>query len=427
MSRITVNFYLDTKPDKNGIRLILLYYSFNDRRMSISTKERIAEGHWDKNQMRVKPAVSGSVKLNARLANLRAEVEKLFEPENTSVLPIPQQVKDIVKSLQSLPEEVLLAPARFVREVTVDTFFEWIENFIKTVADRKPSTLTKYRGTFSYLTKFKAEVWSKKNLDFNDVNYDFKNAFVRYLQVDNKLSPNSIWSHWKNILFWMNASFNQEKHANLIYKKQDFKVKTEKSESVSLNEDEIRQVYDLELSSRPALDRVRDMFIIGCYTALRISDYSQVRKENINGNILRVRMTKTGAFVEIPIHRIVREILVKYHYVLPEISDVKFNIHIKEVARLTGIDQPISISMTKAGKMTTQVFHKFQKVSSHTARRSAATMFYNMGVPSLTIMAITGHKTEKDFLLYIKVNSTQHAQKLQRFFDAQEVRENSAV
>lgn len=427
MSRITVNFYLDTKPDKKGVRLILLYYSFNHRRMSISTKERISEGYWDKNQMRVKPAVAGSVKLNGRLAKLRTEVEKLFEPENLSRLPIPQQVKEIVKSLQSLPEEVLLAPGKVIPVIVADTLFQWIENFIDTVPDRKPSTLTKYRGTFLYLKKFKTEIWAKKALNFDDVNYEFKNAFVRYLQVNNKLSPNSIWSHWKNILFWMNASFNQEKHANLIYKKQDFKVKTEKSESISLTVEEIKNIYELDLSSRAALQRVRDMFVIGCYTALRISDYGQVRQENINGNILRVRMTKTGAFVEIPIHKIVREILIRYNYILPEISDVKFNVHIKEVAKLAGLNQQISISMTKAGVMTTQVYNKYEKVSSHTARRSAATMFYNMGVPSLTIMAITGHKTEKDFLLYIKVNSTQHAKKLQQFFDAQDLKENISL
>ena len=52
---------------------------------------------------------------------------------------------------------------------------------------------------------------------------------------------------------------------------------------------------------------------------------------------------------------------------------------------------------------------KWQLVSTHTARRSFATNMYLMGVPSITIMRITGHKTEKAFMRYIKLDEEQHA------------------
>ena len=48
-------------------------------------------------------------------------------------------------------------------------------------------------------------------------------------------------------------------------------------------------------------------------------------------------------------------------------------------------------------------------VSLHTARRSFATNTYKAGVPSLAIMAITGYRTENEFLHYIKVTKEEHA------------------
>jgi len=51
-------------------------------------------------------------------------------------------------------------------------------------------------------------------------------------------------------------------------------------------------------------------------------------------------------------------------------------------------------------------------VTTHTARRSFATNMYKMGIPSITIMAITGHRTETAFLKYIKVTPQEHAEKM---------------
>lgn len=48
----------------------------------------------------------------------------------------------------------------------------------------------------------------------------------------------------------------------------------------------------------------------------------------------------------------------------------------------------------------------------HTARRSFATNMYKSGIPSITLMKITGHLTESSFLKYIKVTPAEHATKM---------------
>lgn len=52
-------------------------------------------------------------------------------------------------------------------------------------------------------------------------------------------------------------------------------------------------------------------------------------------------------------------------------------------------------------------------ITTHTARRSFATNLFLDGVPAITIMKITGHKTEKAFLLYIKITPNENAKILQ--------------
>ena len=60
---------------------------------------------------------------------------------------------------------------------------------------------------------------------------------------------------------------------------------------------------------------------------------------------------------------------------------------------------------------------KWEKVTTHTARRSFCTNMYLIGVPIPTIMAISGHKTEKSFRMYIKASREEHAQIMKKVWD----------
>jgi integrase len=174
-------------------------------------------------------------------------------------------------------------------------------------------------------------------------------------------------------------------------------------------------MYSLDLSSNKRLDKARDLFIIGCYTGLRFSDLNQISPDNFinNGTQLKVKTEKTGEFVVIPLHRTVKEIVQKYENSIPDVlSNQKMNEYIKEVAKLAELNERISISITKGGEKQSDVFEKWQLVTTHTARRSFATNMYLLDIPTISIMKITGHRTEKAFLLYIKITQEENANKL---------------
>ncbi len=95
------------------------------------------------------------------------------------------------------------------------------------------------------------------------------------------------------------------------------------------------------------------------------------------------------------------------------------NRYLKEIGRLVGFDALETIIYTKGGKRITQQLPKYELITTHTARRSFATNQYLLGVPTITIMEMTGHRTEKAFMKYIKVTKREHAQKIRVIWNKQ--------
>jgi integrase len=121
----------------------------------------------------------------------------------------------------------------------------------------------------------------------------------------------------------------------------------------------------------------------------------------------------------------VREILSKSNGDLPpSISNQKTNDYLKELGqKVPSLCDEVQKAITKGGKRITTKYKKWELLSSHTARRTFATNEYLAGTPSLTIMAITGHKTESSFLKYIRASADDHAQKMMELWELRKLRE----
>jgi integrase len=163
---------------------------------------------------------------------------------------------------------------------------------------------------------------------------------------------------------------------------------------------------------------VRDLFIIGCWTGLRFSDLDQISTDKIKENRITLKQRKTGKKVVIPVNYTVNEILEKYNNKLPEpISNQKFNEYLKEAAKLANLNEVFLKTTSKNGLNIEKRYLKHELITSHTARRSFCTNLYEMGVPTLSIMALSGHQTEQAFLKYIKTDPDKHADIVMKFFN----------
>jgi integrase len=160
---------------------------------------------------------------------------------------------------------------------------------------------------------------------------------------------------------------------------------------------------------------------------LEDSDLSTINAENITNDecFFKIKTIKTEEYVEIPIHAQVKRIMKKYKGVnsnsLPEaISNQKMNKYLKEIGELAKLDENISYIENKGNKRIQMKANKFDLITCHTARRSFATNEFNAGTPPNLIMSITGHRTEKAFLTYIKTTKTQKANKLLDIWEERE-------
>ena len=124
---------------------------------------------------------------------------------------------------------------------------------------------------------------------------------------------------------------------------------------------------------------------------------------------------KTGTLVVIPMHPKVEAIFRKYGNRPPKAqSNQSTNRVLKRLCRKAGITNFVSVVETEGGIRHEATYEKCDMVTSHTARRSFATNAYRAGIPSLSIMQITGHSTESSFMRYIRVSKEENAIALQK-------------
>jgi len=250
-------------------------------------------------------------------------------------------------------------------------------------------------------------------LDFDNIDLDFYYDFISFLEKKN-LATNTIGHKITTLKTFLNAATERAINKNLAFKSSRFVAPKEESDQIYLTEKDINKIKNLDLSSNERLNKVQDIFIFSVNVGLRFGDVQKITKEMINfeKNFLEIKQNKTANKIVIPLTIIALSILKKYNYSLPKISNQKFNNYIKEVGKLAEINDTITKEITKGGVKRIKRYKKYELIGHHTARRSFATNLYLKDVAIYTIMQITGHKTEKAFLKYIRLTPTEHATKL---------------
>lgn len=382
--------------------LVYLLFRFNGAKLKYSTGQKITPKFWNPERQRAKETrqFPEYAEFNTLLGNLETSVNNAFRKLlNDRLTPTPELLRPSL-------DEVLQKDNGQTKDLI--SFSEtWVNG-----TDRKPGTKKQLRQAIRNLREFKQA--SNRSLHLDSIDLDFYDQFISFLNGKN-YGRNTIGTLIKNVKVFMNEAVDRKLTNNLQFKNKRFKTVEEPSETIYLTETEISLIYQLDLSNNTRLDKVRDLFIIACYTGLRFSDLVQLRNENVNrdGSLVKVRTQKTGETVIIPLKGIVKEILNKYEGVPPQtISNQKMNDYLKELGELAKINEAILITSTKGGTRTTEVFLKWQLITTHTARRSFASNAYLQNVPTISIMKITGHKTEKSFLKYIKISQEDNANKL---------------
>lgn len=399
-----VNFYLKT-PNEKGNSLIYLFFSFDGKRLKYSTGEVIKSNFWNPDNQRVKKSYTGSMELNEYLDKIENDIKKIYRTLKTDNLNITSEL--LKEKLESESNK---------SQNSNKTFFQFAEEYIDSIVSlRKKGSIVAYRNALKTLLEFKS--LTKRRIDFDNINLDFYNDYINFLIEEKKFKVNTIGKHIKTIKTFLNEATERGINKNLDFRNKRFKVLQEEIDSIYLNDDEINQIFQLDLSLKVSLEKVKDLFLIGCLTGLRFSDFSQLKPENITNDRIKIKTQKTNQTVIIPVHPIVNKILKRYNNNLPEaFSNQKMNKYLKELGIKAELNDLIERTEFVNGKRNVTFIKKYELITTHTARRSFATNLFKQGFPSLSIMKITGHKTETAFIKYVKVTTEQSADLLAKFW-----------
>jgi integrase len=267
-----------------------------------------------------------------------------------------------------------------------------------------------FTGFKQSFEKFCAD--KKKKYDFDDIDQDFYDDFIQFF-YDKRCSANYVGRLIKNLKTIMQAAEDEKLHTNTATKLKAFKSISQPVDKIYLSEDEIKKLFDLDLSDNKEWELSRDIFLIGCYSGQRFSDYSRICKDDIKDygskKIIELVQKKTNQKVHIPVRPELDFILRKYDYTVPKSYDQLLNRHIKLIAEKAGIKEAIFVKSYPGGLETTVKTPKWKLVCSHTARRSFCTNAYLSGIKIIDIMKISGHHKPDEFLKYVRVDSLDTA------------------
>ncbi len=310
------------------------------------------------------------------------------------------------------------------------------------------------------------------SMTFDQINRAFAGGFVSFLERK-ELMIGTINQQITCFRRLCNAAVEDEKCTNAVSVKVWHERKAddnEKRTEIALTDREIDALYDMPLEGMR--EKVRDIWVIGFFSAQRVSDYSKLTKDNFkvtpNGlNVIVLKQKKTGNEITIPIlDKRVFELCRKYNYNFPKVSKDYLNDIIKLILKDLSATIPslaewsrtllcmkerqkeeAFISMRKrvesgerlhgeelkrykkmmayaaeheSGDLLYKrdfsnavIKQKWEMVSSHTSRRSAVTSLYNTGLlDAKDIMSISGHTTLKNFETYIRRGAIEQAESI---------------
>ncbi len=332
------------------------------------------------------------------------------------------------------------------------TLQQWIAEFIRQCETgerlkRKSTrmvtegTIKSYKGTLTQLEEY--EKAAHKRIDFDDVTLDFYESWRQYF-IKKKYSPNTIGRHVKNLKIFLYAAEDMKLTTCLDFKSARFSADHEDVENIYIPVDRLKQMAAFDMSDyktmkakaeqyakddeekksllhalrrdifRKNLGEARDIFLLGCLTGQRVSDYKRISKdmvETIVGSrkFLHLVQVKTGKDVYVPYTDMIDDILQRYVNGLPHVADQHLNERIKIVGLLLGWTESAGLNERK-GLMEYRSNKRFcDAIKTHTARRTFATNAYKAGVPLSSIMAVTGHASEQMLRKYLKLDSKERA------------------
>ena len=426
------------KTRRDGTSPIFLQYCYSSKKRTLlNSGISIPSGYWLSKQLSISP------KLPTEFGDFRGLNDELFRLKRIAEDLVSHAIKhrikdkaDFVKATFSpsldvvnIGEKVKSEMQREAvdRKTKLDIYYQF-EDYIKS-KHRKVSkaTLTVYKNVKSHLLSF--EAYRKEKITFDSLDFSFYEDFVDYLTFEHihmrrkteltGLKLNTIGKTIKHLRGFIKDRVKRKIISPVDMT--DFKIPEEESDAIYLTHEEIARIYQTDLTGFPHLIEYRDLFVLACLTGLRFSDFSTLKPEDLQRDMLYKKQEKSDHWVIIPLRHEAKLIFTRqFRNRIPELTNPEFNRHIKTIGELASITRLVTFSYKKGNENIIVTKPKYDWITSHTARRSFCTNEFLAGTPVELIMKISGHKRTKDFYKYIRITPEEAANRIKELWIARD-------
>lgn len=356
MKVMVVNFVCrNSKKRSDGRSPLELSVIINGKRRYLSLERRIKTSLFDSKKQRVK----GDKETNEYMEAIRS---KCYQIET-----------EMIKAKMLVTVDTFIHAYKNGVNPNHISLYELFDEYIKRQCAKYEQRLI----TKASLGKYKCTVRYCKEAVPDKMLKEFTTADTEqiYLQMLQSMSNNAAICYMrklKTIIFFAIEEGYIEKNPITYHFHKD------KIETIPLTLDEVRLIRAKDYGS-DRINKVRDIFILQCYTGLSYTDMKALTKDDIktdnSGNrwIVKDRQ-KTGVTSFIPLIETSLEILERYDYKLPVLSNQKYNSYLKEIQ---------------------EVCHITKTLHSHLARHTCGTLLLNAGVDIMSVSKILGHSSSK--------------------------------
>ncbi len=416
-----VNFYLRNNKVKKATMINMLF-TFENQKVKIPTGININPKYWNNSQQTARNLMefNDHSKINKQLSIYKSIILDVYDnqcKEEGGTTP------------ESIKRDFFASKDSPVKKIRQKTFWDYFDEFIEFKRNELPD-IRDYDNSLRKHLKKTEELFGR-SLSFSllkEKNGGFIKRMDDYLTFEAinakgepGLSANTVGKQFKNLKVFLNWYFEKEPTAS--FSRKHMVTKTQEVDNIYLTESDLTKLANKELTNEYEA-RVRDLFIVGCETGLRFSDFIRITKDHVNNGNLHFRPKKTEGKVlnnkvVIPISSRLKNVLEKIFCEDPKDSIcnlTEFNKTIMEICKNAKIDDEALITKKTAGKTIEHVYMKYELVSSHTCRRTFCTLKFLAGMPAQAIMKFSGHKTERAFLKYLKLDAELAAIKYVEFF-----------
>ena len=415
-----INYYLKNKNAVNQT-LIFMTVFYENHRVKLSTGCSVNPKHWIEKKQRVKVTIENEEynTINDKLDHYEVVMDSLLKRyRDEDFFPSPEVVKSDLMKLNKVPS----------KSKKSKNFWDHFEDFVTEKRKINPDVRHYNNCLRKHLRK--TEEIIGRTLTFSLINAQssrFNEEWTNYLsfvavnsQGDYGLMPNTIGKENKNLKAFFNWCF--DKNITSRFSLKAYPSIMEDVDNIYLTEADLEAIEGKVIED-PKYAVVRDLFLVGCETGLRYSDYVRIQSHDFMRDELHIVPKKTKKAgvkkVIIPLSDRFKRILAKYDGVLPNLHAnhiTNFNKMIREICESLEMKDEIKFYREIAGKTIKVTKYKFEEVSSHTCRRTFCTLKFLKGMPAQAIMKFTGHTSERNFLKYLKLDAELTAQKYKGYF-----------